>query len=461
MTKKQRVRDPLHNIIEFGDDDFESMLWNIIQTPEFQRLRRIKQLGFSEFVYPGATHTRFAHSLGVFHVARRLCKIIHGLQDNFNDSDERQQTVLAAALLHDVGHGPFSHAFEDVLKRMKFEHSHEIISGRIIKDSSIGRILSDFREGFNEEVARVITPGYKDIYAAVVSSQFDADRLDYILRDRMMTGTSLGMVDLEWLLSNLQIGHLESLNSDNADIETIDTLVIGAKGIMAVESFVVNLFQMYPTVYFHKTTRGIEKLFTELMILVFERICDDENGVSVNLPEQHPLVSFVCSLKRKKNNLNAIVALDDTVIMGALSCLLYAHDEKINSLAKRLLNRQVFKCIDIIERFNTKDPGSLKTIYNLMWNDILEWNASRSVDNMLLLDYDERSPYKKHEFATMPLVNQIWVKDNRNKPEKLNIRSDIVKAMDSYILFRAYVSERNNEAEQFLIDEVNKYSNVN
>ncbi len=115
--KTQRIRDPLHNLVEFGEGQFEDVLWRVIQTPQFQRLRRIRQLGFSEFVYPGATHSRFAHSIGVFHTARQLMEIIknHLGPNAFNEHQAR--VALAAALVHDVGHGMFSHAFEDVGNR--------------------------------------------------------------------------------------------------------------------------------------------------------------------------------------------------------------------------------------------------------------------------------------------------------------------------------------------------------
>jgi uncharacterized protein len=117
--KHQRIRDPLYNLIEFPADEFHDAMWRVIQTPQFQRLRRIKQLGFSELVYPGATHTRFAHSLGVFHTARKLMTII---KERLGDNAYQKTKVpvaLAAALVHDLGHGPYSHAFEDVGKRLK------------------------------------------------------------------------------------------------------------------------------------------------------------------------------------------------------------------------------------------------------------------------------------------------------------------------------------------------------
>lgn len=114
MPKPQRVRDPVHDLIEFGIGPLDQIAWKILNAPEFQRLRRIKQLGFTELVFPGATHTRFAHSLGVFHNARRLSHLVADrLGDNYDP--DRAGVAQAAALVHDLGHGPFSHSFEDAL----------------------------------------------------------------------------------------------------------------------------------------------------------------------------------------------------------------------------------------------------------------------------------------------------------------------------------------------------------
>ena len=170
----QRIRDPLHNIIDFGADEFDNVLWKVIQTRPFQRLRRIKQLGFSELVYPGATHTRFAHSLGVFHTARQLLKRIKYLQGDQNYRDTKAKMALAAALLHDVGHGPFSHAFEEVGKKLNLKMAkHETVSDLIIRESEISNVLDrELGNGYSSNVADIIkSRGPIDIYCAVVSSQ--------------------------------------------------------------------------------------------------------------------------------------------------------------------------------------------------------------------------------------------------------------------------------------------------
>jgi uncharacterized protein len=157
--------------VGFEGGNFEQMCWKVIETRQFQRLRRVKQLGFSDFVYPGATHSRFSHSVGVFHVARQLASVIEAIRGDGYDS-LRAKEALAAALVHDLGHGPFSHAFEDVLKHMGLG-KHEAKSVQLIRGTEVAAALDTFAPRFADAVATII--GNKvpdDIYAAIVSSQF-------------------------------------------------------------------------------------------------------------------------------------------------------------------------------------------------------------------------------------------------------------------------------------------------
>ena len=265
-TKAERVRDPLHNLIEFGPDQFESTLWRVIQTRPFQRLRRVRQLGFSELVFPGAVHTRFSHSIGVFHTARQLMELIRremgpGVQDH------QLKVALAASLVHDVGHGMFSHSFEEVGKELALPMAqHEKVGEALIRDGEIAEALKqELGSGFAADVAALL--GSKEpsnLYGSVVSSQFDADRLDYMQRDRLMTGVQSSGIDATWLMSNLEIGKVKA-RADEASSSTLETLVLGPKAFYAAENYVLSLFQLYPNVYFHKTTRAAEKLFSCLM----------------------------------------------------------------------------------------------------------------------------------------------------------------------------------------------------
>ncbi|HXW72172.1 MAG TPA: HD domain-containing protein [Methylocella sp.] len=262
----RRIRDPLHNLIQFNTkDELEGALWRVLETRPFQRLRRVKQLGFSDLVYPGASHSRFAHSVGVFQTARQLMEVVRKHVGKRQES--RENRALAAALVHDLGHGPFSHAFEKVGDGLQLRLAdHEHMSDRLIRNSEVADILNEMGSGFACDVADIIKKqGRWSVHNTVVSSQFDADRLDYLRRDRLMSGTQHGGIDFEWLIANLALRSVP-FGIDESQVGTIETFVIGPKAIQAAEAFVLGLFQLYPTVYFHKATRGAEKIFTELLI---------------------------------------------------------------------------------------------------------------------------------------------------------------------------------------------------
>lgn len=313
--RSERVRDPLHDLIVFKPEKFDDILWKVVNTAPFQRLRRIKQLGFSEFVFPGATHTRFAHSLGVFHTARRLMKIVERHLTSRDNYDPQQALVaLAAALVHDVGHGPFSHAFEEVGKKLdwKFVKKHELVSDVLIRDSEITHELNKHGSGFANDVANLVgSEKPTSIYAAVVSSQFDADRLDYMRRDRLMTGTQHAGIDFEWLMVNLEVGEVPT-GVDDSPTEPVETFVLGSKAVHAAEAYVLGLFQLYPTVYFHKTTRCFEKLYSQLLLRLYQLVSDGSIDKTV-VDDRHPLVRFC----REPNTIARILALDDASVAGA------------------------------------------------------------------------------------------------------------------------------------------------
>ncbi len=350
-NKPQRIRDPVHDLIEFSTGAFDQMCWRIIQTRPFQRLRRIKQLGFSELVYPGATHSRFAHSVGVFETARRLAKVIEELQGDGYDR-LRAFEAIAAALVHDLGHGPFSHAFEEVFEALGIE-AHEAMSDRLIQETEVKDELNGFSPDFATKVAKIVSDKVPaDIYAAIVSSQFDSDRLDYMRRDRLMSGVQSSAIDFAWLMANLEVQRV-SIGQDESKVKEVETLVVGQKATLAAEAYVLGLFHLYPTVYFHKTTRGAEKLLTALLSRTL-RLALDSPGNKAGLAEAHPLVRYA----REPDNLNYFCDLDDTVVWGALPLLAEAEDKCVSELAHRLINRRLFKAIDVTSILQTKFAGT-------------------------------------------------------------------------------------------------------
>lgn len=454
----QRIRDPLHDLVEFavGTDEFEHMLWRVVQTAPFQRLRRIKQLGFSDFVYPGATHSRFAHSVGVFHTARRLMEVVK--RHVHRPSESKMQRALAAALVHDVGHGAFSHAFETVGKRLKLKLAdHEYVSNAIIRSGAIAEELNELGSGFATDVADIVEgSGKKTVYRAVVSSQFDADRLDYMRRDRMMAGTQHSGIDFEWLMANLEVGELPA-GLDQESLGSVQTFVLGPKAIFAAEAFVLGLFQLYPTVYLHKTTRGVEKLFVEFLAKAIE-LARDGQEAKTGLPPHHPLIKFAKSAE----DLKLAVALDDTVIWGALPLMQEASDSLVAEFAQRLRDRDLFRCVDIrtlvakASDADPVDPTGQDLKVDIACEKIIarldEWNAAQPGPRVLV-DVAERSPYKLIGQTKGPL-DQINIRTPEGKLVDLRDRSRVVAALQTFKLARAYVRRDDTEALDFVNDAI-------
>jgi HD superfamily phosphohydrolase len=438
MAVIQRIRDPIHSLIEFNDDDLEPVLWQTIQTRPFQRLRRVKQLGFSDYVYPGASHSRFSHSVGVFHTARQLVSVIQSKSPRHRRT--KADTALAAALLHDIGHGPFSHAFESVGKKLGLKMArHEFVSEALIRESEIAEVLNQMGSGFANDVAEVIkAKGPRTVYDAVVSSQFDADRLDYMRRDRTMAGSKHGGIDYDWLIANLEIAEI-SVGVDDVETGKIPTFIVGPKSIEAAEAYVLGLFQLYPTIYFHKTTRGVEKIFTELLLRVFTLVIDG-SAKKTGLPDGHPLVQFA----KEPSSLARAQALDDTVVWGALPLLASANDETISNFAVRLLERKLYKAFDVhacIKRHlpDTMMPAEMEEATDRIAVKSLEkidfWMKDKEFK--VLKDEDVRSPYKPLEESGGRL-NQILVRTQSNRIVDLADLSPVVRAIRPFRFARLY-----------------------
>ncbi|CAH1652954.1 HD domain-containing protein [Chelatococcus asaccharovorans] len=461
MAKQQRIRDPVHDLIEFDIDgsQIEKVLWRVIQTRPFQRLRRIKQLGFSDFVYPGATHSRLLHSLGVFHTARRLVEIIE--KDRAHDA--RGFQAVAAALLHDLGHGPFSHAFEKIGERFNLKMAnHETVSEMLIRDSEVSKELQEMGSGFANDVAdMVVGSGTPTIYSAVVSSQFDADRLDYMRRDRLMAGTQHAGIDFEWLLGNLEVGEVAH-SVESINLKPVQTFVLGQKAIFAAESYVLGLFQLYPTVYLHKTTRGAEKIYTELLARAIALIQDGSMS-NTGLPVAHPLVNFA----RTPERIDCALALDDTVVWGALALMVDSCDEWISKFAKRIRDRELYKCIDVRahiahqmgdeESSSTQADTTCAIIRDEIINCLEEWaKKDPNAAPRILFDEVKRSPYNELTEDRKGPLNQINIRTEGGHLIDLSKRSTVVAKLNTYKAFRVYHAKEDEEAKKMIgsiIDE--------
>jgi len=239
------MRDPVHGLIAFESEE-AAIVVRLLATPEVQRLRRIRQLGLTSFAFPGAEHTRFAHAVGAAHVMQlflgRLRQVDRDLPFWQRVTSERARDAIAAALLHDVGHGPLSHLFEDALPDAE---SHETWTERIVLDPSSGvhRVLADDDPDLPRRVADLVRGRHELPYLAkAVSGTFDVDRCDYLLRDAHATGVRYGDYDLPWLLRSFRLSSgLEGVEGDVLPRLAID----GTKGLSAIESFILARLFMF------------------------------------------------------------------------------------------------------------------------------------------------------------------------------------------------------------------------
>lgn len=469
MTKAQRVRDTVHNLIEFDAHEFEQTCWKVLNTRPMQRLRRIKQLGFSDFVYPGACHSRFAHSVGVFHTARQLAGVVHRrLGEQRYDNDEAR-LAMAAALVHDVGHGPFSHAFEDALKRLGIAKRHELRTKQILEETGVVEAFEEFPD-FPRRIGELIESAYpKNIYASLVSSQFDADRLDYMRRDRLMSGTQQSGIDYDWLLANLHVRKVP-IQVDGERVGKVEALVIDEKSIVAAEGYIFSLLYLYINVYFHKTTRGLEKIFSSLIELLAKRIIDG-GGEEIGIPKNHPLVMFL----RDPEALEPFLRLDDAVIMGSLSMLVDSVDKSIAELAGRIRDRRIYACVDVSKRmaakFGLPTEGSADAEEGQARAAIVAERVARvgelAIERGLLApgsdglagvleDTAPRSPYKRVSDGSRPF-SRIHVIGSDGELHDLADMSPAVNALGDFKAYRLYArSDSDRVAIEQLIEDASK-----
>lgn len=445
--RTQRLRDPIHGLIVFKDDNkIDQLAWNLIDTPEFQRLRRIKQLGLSELVFPGATHTRFAHSIGVYHLARELVEIVKRELSKQSDEEynpERAEVALIAALLHDLGHGPLSHAFEHVLKAIGEGKNHEIWTAEIIlnRDGNIFRILEQHRKGFAQDIADLLaSESPADIYHAIVSSSFDADRLDYLQRDRAMTGTGAGAIDFEWLKEHVRVKKV-NLDIDSAELGDdgicAPTFCIDIKALPAAEQFLISRYTMHEQVYLHKTTKCAEFMVTEILKKV-STLCSNKNQApkKTGLSKNNPFLKFFTG---GDLSLDDYLLLDDISLMSSIEAMRNANDKDLKNLATRFIKRDLFKPLDIRE-FGS-DSGKQRM-------------RARKIDEK----FKGNTDFFKDESASLNIYSQIGgddelahkklriIETNGNTPEitNPNISKFITEKLTNKKLTRYYFSNESD-----------------
>lgn len=306
------------------DTDEGALIAALVDSPEFQRLRRIRQLGLAHFAYQAAEHSRFAHSLGAFHLATRT---LAKLRLSYSIDEGDQTAVRVAALLHDTGHGPFSHVIEPVLG---FHHEDFTVEILLSPNTGVGRLLREFSAGLPEQVAGIIRGTFRPMaLAQLVSSQLDVDRMDYLLRDSLMTGVKYGVYDLEWIIKSLEINESE------------DQLYVSARGIYAVEDYLQARYYMFRQVYFHRTLRGAESVLHAILrraLFLFEREKDVWH---------QPGLAFEKVLTGERLSLAEHLSLDDTDIIYHIKQWQRADDPVLSDLSTRFLDRRLFKAFDL------------------------------------------------------------------------------------------------------------------
>lgn len=327
-------RDPVHNLIAFEDRD--RLLVDLINAKEVQRMRRIRQLGLSNIAYPGAEHSRFVHSLGVAHLMRRFLDGLLLSSSTADASDLRhyRSLALAAALLHDIGHGPFSHALEMVTGERHEQWTVAVIES---PDSEVHQILEGHETGLASLAAEVIERNFAPSRALVklLSSQLDVDRMDYLLRDAMMTGAGYGTFDVEWLLHVMRIGEVDGETEVGLDL---------GKGQSIAEDYIMCRYYMYRHVYFHHTTRAAE--------VMVEKLLRRAREIRARVPGFEGLQALLDAefSAARQGDLQPYLELDDSVLWAAMHIWSRHEDPVLADLATRLLNRKIFRAIDVSNR---------------------------------------------------------------------------------------------------------------
>lgn len=385
LSEIKVLRDPIHGYVNI---EYE-VVWKCIDAKEFQRLRRIHQLGGNFQVYPSAEHSRFSHSLGVYEIVRRMVNEVQSLKEEL--SEYEKVSVMLAGLLHDVGHGPFSHAFEHVTKFNHEEYTAKII----LEDTQINRILSEVNPNLAQDVVNIIEHKHEnDILNQIVSAQLDADRMDYLLRDSYFSATSYGQFDLERILRTLRVHTSE---------DGIKRLVIKQTGIHSVEDYIMARYQMYWQVYFHPVARSYETIFIQL----FKRLKDIyiENKMYFN-----DLPFLVPFLETTLPTVQDHYKLDESSLLYYCMLIMEKEDKIASDLARRLLDRDLFGYIDY-----TKE------------------NLEKTIEMVKATGYDPKYYVRSEEVTTNPYSpykgQKIFILSQNNQVLELEQASTIVDAI--------------------------------
>lgn len=388
-------RDPVHNYVHVDHE----LIYKLINTKEFQRLRRIKQLGTTSYTFHGGEHSRFSHCLGVYEIARRITlKFEEKYPDLWNPAESL--VTMVAALLHDIGHGAYSHTFERL-----FDTDHEEMTCAIITspETEINAILMQVSPDFPEKIASVINHTYPNKQVVqLISSQIDVDRMDYLLRDSYFTGTNYGEFDLTRILRVIR--------------PTENGIAFKESGMHAVEDYVLSRYQMYMQVYFHPASRSMEVLLQNLLNRAKLLYQSKKDFFAATSPR---LVPFF----EQQVTLSDYLALDDGVMNTYFQSWIDGPDRILSDLAQRYINRKVFKSIT----FKKEDENDLECLRILVADVGFDPEYYTAIHHNFDLPYDIYRPNAEKKRTQI----EIYRKDSTKV--ELSTLSPIVHSLSGTI----------------------------
>ncbi|CAI2632425.1 hypothetical protein AKUH1B105A_02810 [Apilactobacillus kunkeei] len=397
LPREKVFRDPVLNYIYVQ----HQVILDLINTKEFQRLRRIKQLGPASYTFHGAEHSRFTHSLGVYEITRRICD---GFLRNYPSKtsgdglwdDSQRLVALCAALLHDIGHGAYSHTFEHI-----FGTNHEAITQEIItsEKTEVNQVLSKISPSFPKEVASVIDHTYPNKQVVqMISSQCDADRMDYLLRDAYNTGANYGNFDLTRILRVMRPYE--------------GGICFEINGMHAVEDYIISRLQMYMQVYFHPVSRSMEVILSHLLQRAKELASQLDKKDRLT---PHLLMPFF----KNDFTIDDYLKLDDGVLNTYFINWIDSDDKILSDLADRFINRKPLKSVE----YNNETESLIPTMQKWIQEAGFETTYYTAVNNSFDLPYDAYDPNKKHH------ATQIELRRNDGTMIELSKISQLVSAV--------------------------------
>lgn len=387
------LRDPVHGLVSF-ERPSEQVVPALMDTPEMQRLRRIRALGVASLAFPGAEHSRFAHAIGAAHVMTRFLGRVAPLARAIGPAvalaPQDEEDALAAAFVHDVGHGPLSHLFEEVFPSMP---PHESWTSAIVLDpgTAIHRVLAGRDAGMPGRVERLVHGVHRVSYLArAVSGTFDVDRCDYLLRDTYMTGTRYGLYDLDWLLRSLRL---------EPDPVGPRLAVDGSKGLPAVEGYFLARLFIYQQVYFHKATRSAECMLRS----IFRRFAD--LAADGRVPEGTP-GAIRAFARGEAVSTGEYLDLDDNTFWTAIRAWADDRDTTLATLARRVNDRFLFKTASLDEYDPASDAALFAALQQVVRDagmdpryyaaldvaEVYPYETPTSPDDALRVVYERRPP---------------------------------------------------------------------